>query len=69
MHARTPFYLMLGLLIASLGVFLGSAVCAAADWSLGSVESGRPRELIHQPTCWPPEEVEDVRQCDLAGKF
>jgi hypothetical protein len=31
-------------------------------------DSGQPRELINQPVCWPPEQPDDPRYCDLAQR-
>ena len=31
-------------------------------------DSGKPRELINQPVCWPPEQPDDPRYCDFAHR-
>jgi len=69
MKTPTLTYVMLGVLVASFALSLGAASCNAADRSFASIESGRPRELINQPVCWPPEEFADARHCDFAGKI
>ena len=69
MKTRTLTYVMLGVLATSFGLSFGAASCNAADQSYPAFESGRPRELINNPACWPPEEFADARHCDFAGKF
>lgn len=69
MRPRTPLYLMFGALIAGLAVYSQVTSCEAADRRSQSIESGQPRELINQPVCWPPEEFEEGRSCEFAGKF
>ena len=69
MKPRTRVYLMLGALIASLGVYSDATMCKAADRSSQSIESGQPRDLINQPVCWPPEEFGEGQRCEFAGKF
>lgn len=49
-----------------LAFHVGAA--AAADRNR-SFDSGRPRELINQPVCWPPEQPDDPRYCDFAQRF
>ena len=69
MKPRTRAYLMLGVLIAAFAVYSNATLCEAADRSSQSIESGQPRDLINQPVCWPPEEFDEVRHCEFAGKF
>jgi len=34
-----------------------------------SVETGRSRELINQPICWPTEQPDDPNYCDFAQRL
>ena len=59
--ARKSAYAVLAIVVALITVLL---VAAAA--SVGShVDSGEPRELINQETCWTPENHDDISRCDL----
>jgi hypothetical protein len=68
MKPRTQVYLMLGALIAALALSFHATACEAADRSQ-SIETGQPRDLINQPVCWPPDEFQEARRCELAGKL
>ena len=63
------FAAVLGVLTASIAPCLGVATCEAADRSHRSFDSGRPSDLINQPTCWPTEQSDDLRYCDVARKM
>ena len=57
---------VLSVLTAGFALCLGVATCEAADHSYRSIDSGRPSDLINQPTCWPVEQSDDLRHCDVA---
>jgi hypothetical protein len=63
------FAAVLSAITASFAPCLGVAPCDAAERSYRSIESGRPSDLINQPTCWPSEQSDDWRYCDVAHKM
>ena len=68
MHFHRRTYVMLGMLGVGLAAYIGDAPSEAADRSNRAIDSGKPRELINQPTCWPPEQIDDARHCEFAEK-
>ena len=69
MGSQMRFATVLSVLTVSLVPYLGVVTCEAANRSHRSIDSGQPSDLINQPACWTPEQSDDWRHCDIAGKI
>lgn len=63
------FSATLGVVAAGLAGYLIVAASEAANRSNRFIDSGQPRELINQPTCWLSGQFDDSGQCELAHRI
>jgi hypothetical protein len=68
MGTRTPARATTYAIVSALNVCVAILTCDAAGRFDQSINSGQPRELINQPTCWVVESLDDRNRCEVAGR-
>jgi hypothetical protein len=67
---KSPIQFLSLTLCVLAGVLVpGVAASKAADRLSHSTEFGSPRDLINQPLCWPPDQLDEARYCEFGQKI